>query len=324
MDNDGPGFTIDISDEVFFGTLIAVLALAAAGLVTLIAVRLWRTWQPRHRMRAIDDLSRSMNLVIPEDLREPLAHAVAMRTRGREIGWVIGFSGMVLAFWLWETPASPTGFGTGLAALALALGCTSAGAVVGGLLARRPTSRSPRTARLTSLTYADLVAPYERRIVAIGVACGVALPVAFAAAAAGPWTNGHTSPGADAGLLVLVGLLSAGLWIALPRISRRLVASRALPGDEHALAWSDALAARTVRDIAYMAMNLSSLAALWSFMALGLALPQDWTAAVPATTKIGMGLGLAGLLAAIIIVTSRSPERHVQRTLWPQFAANAQ
>jgi hypothetical protein len=324
MENDGPGFTIDISDEVFFASVIVLIVLAAVGLVTLIAVRLWRTWQPRHRMRAIDDLSRSMNLVIPADLREPLAHAVAVRTRGREIGWLVGFGGMVAAFRLWETPAPAAGFGAARVALALALVCTSMGAVVGGLLARRPTPSSPRTARLTSLTYADLIAPYERRIVAISVACGVAIPAVFAMAAAGPWTDGRISPAADAGLLLLVGLLGAGLWLALPRISRRLVASRALPGDEHALAWSDALAARTVRDLAYLAVSLSILPAMYSLMGMGLALPRDWTAAVPATTNIGMGLGLAAMLAALIVVSSRSPERHVQRTLWPQFAADAQ
>lgn len=122
----------------------------------------------------------------------------------------------------------------------------------------------------------------------------------------------------------LAALVAASIYAALPAAARRLARARAIAGDEIALAWSDALAAQTLRDISYLVIGLGGFTAMNSLMSLGLTLPVEWRVAGNVWLNVAMYLAIGVLVALIAIVSVREPSRHVQRTLWPQFAPDAQ
>lgn len=195
-------------------------------------------------------------------------------------------------------------------------------AATGGLLARRETPATPRTARLTPLTYRDLVAPVEQNLLVISVASAIAFSTPLLAGSFAPWANMPFGTKAAAAMFFIGALTVVALWLALPRIGRKLASTRALTGDEHALAWSGALAARIVRDLTHFTMAAAGVTAFFSFMWLGFTLPQEWEQVTGVFPNIAMFIGFAVLITGTIIVDNRKPGRHVQRTLWPQFSAD--
>ncbi|MFW7413773.1 hypothetical protein [Demequina sp. SO4-18] len=317
-------FEFEIPTDVFVMVMNALLVLMVTAVAVLLIVRLVRTWQPRHRMRAIESLSRSTNPTIPDDLREPLASAVAARTRGAVIGSMLSLPVGLHLLAPWSDPPPSYGAAGSLVGIATVLVGTTTGALVGGLFGRRSTHTSHRTARMTSVNYSDLIAPVERRLVTVCAIGGVALPGLLTISTSAPWVNRGLVASGDFPLLLTAGVFSAALWLTLPSIGRRLAAARAIPGDEPALAWSDALAARTLRDLAYLVATVSGLSVMMALIWLGAALPSEWSTAIGFFGTGGFYLSMVGLIAAIVVVSARHPERHVQRTLWPQYANDAQ
>lgn len=324
MNDLATGVSVEIPSDVFFATVFGVIALAFVGVGVALVVQLSRTWRPRHRMRAVESLSRSVNLAIPVDLREPLAHAVAVRKRGALIGSLIALPIIPLMLRPWADPPPSFGSATSIIGIAVVLCSTTMGAVVGGLFGRRSPHPAQRTARLTPLSYSDLIAPVERSLVMLCVIGGVALPGLLTLATAAPWVNRGLAEDGNFPVLLAAGLICVGFALALPRIGRRLVSARAIPGDEAALAWSDALAARTLRDIAYLIASVSGMSALTATIWAGAALPREWNTGIGMLGTVGSYVGLGAIILAIVVVSARKPERHVQRTLWPQYARSAE
>lgn len=317
------GISIEIPTEGFLLTMVIGLVLLFTAVVVVTVVQLVGTWQPARRARNVDALARSANLVVPDSTREPLEHAVAARARGALIGSLIALLAAVLFLRPWAHTDEPVGIGTVIVGMAILLAGTTAGAVVGGLLGRRTTHTSPRTARLTTVEYSDLIAPSERMLVKTSAVAGVAFPGLLALAGTLPWVDKDLFATVNVSLLLAAGLFGAALAMSLPWIGRRLVAARAIAGDEPALAWSDALAARTLRDLAHLVGTVGALSAMFAVMSFGLVLPQEWTTAANLWANAGFYVAMAGLIVVAILTTRNHPERHVQRTLWPQFAIDA-
>ncbi|WP_062136165.1 hypothetical protein [Demequina aestuarii] len=320
----GTAVSVKIPSDVIFGVVIGALALLFAAVTVMHVVQLARTWRPRHRLRAIESLARSTNLAIPAEISEPLAEAAAARKRGALVGSLIALPVVPLLFRPWSDAAPDFAAAASLVGIAVVLSSTTIGAVAGGLLGRLSMRTSHRAARITPLTYADLIAPVERRLAAGCVGAGAALPALLVLSTSASWADRDLATAGDVRLLLIAGLASAGLWLALPAIARRLVAARAIAGDEHALAWSDALAARTLRDVTYLVVTLGGLSAVISVVWLGAAAPREWTVVAEIWGSIGFYLAAAAYITVIALGAVRQPERHVQRTLWPQFAHDAQ
>jgi hypothetical protein len=125
-------------------------------------------------------------------------------------------------------------------------------------------------------------------------------------------------------VLAVTGLAVGAVYLALPAIARRLGARRILRGGTNALAWSDALTGRALSDLHWLIAFWGGLVAFISLQTVGLALstgaPDQAAVAINVVSYIAMG----ALLATILIVLMRSPERHVQRTLWPDLAIVAE
>jgi len=316
--------SIDIPTEVFHSVIAGAFALVFLAAMVLLGVQLVRTWAPRHRDRAVAAFSRSSNLTVPDAAREPLARYLAIRARGSLTGGMIVLPLLLLALQPWSDPAPSIGLEGGIVAFAAITIAGIVGSLIGTLFANRTPTGASRAARMTGLTVADLLAPVERKLLALCAIGGVVLPGILLLAMAAPWVEPGFLISTGAPFVFLAGLLSGGLSLLLPRITNRLVASRAIPGDEHALALSDALAAQALRQFAYLIIAVSGMSALMSFISLGFAFPDSWMIAALLWGNLAYYATVAMLIVAFVVIATRMPARHVQRTLWPQFANDAQ
>lgn len=266
-------------------------------------------------------LAREVNLEVPEDLWSSVSHQLMWRLRGSIIGGALGFIGLISIVRPWE-PGAGAGVEVSLFGLSLVFLGNQLGAAIGGMLARRRSVGSVRTARLQPISYRQLIAPLWSRLVVLSAVTCVVSAAAFTAVAAllGPVGTGIR---ADVPLLLAAAITTASLAAALPRIARHFAAARALTGDDHALAWSDALAARTVRDL--------SIAVIWAGFATtagavaraGELFPADAQRAVFQFQSSATVLIILVVLTVLIVVLVTSPDRHLQRTVWPEFALDA-
>lgn len=319
-----PAFVVDIPSDVFFGTLIGLFIAFGVGVTVFLGWQFWKTFQPKRSEAATDALAKRYNLTITPDIRGPLDRYLAIRTRGGLVGAGVGMLGVLSIVRPWEYPPPTLGLMGPIFAFALTLGCVLLGTMIGGICGRRSATTGRRAARLTDLSVTQLIAPIERRIMGLCVAAGVLGTVTFAVALQAPWAETPPFIAGDAMWLALAALIAAVIYAALPVAARRLARARAIAGDENALAWSDALAAQTLRDISYLIIGLGGFTAMNALMSLGLTLPVEWRIAGNVWLNVAMYLGIGVLVVIVVVVSVREPSRHVQRTLWPQFARDAQ
>ncbi|MGV8883819.1 MAG: hypothetical protein ACOH19_16850 [Rhodoglobus sp.] len=315
---------IDIPTDIFYAVIAGGFALLFLAAMVLLGVQLFRTWVPRHRGRAVDAFSKSSNLTVPDAAREPLARYLAIRARGSLIGGLIALPLLLVALQPWADPAPLIGAEGGIVAFAVITIAGISGSLIGTLFARRTPAGAARAARMTDLTVADLLAPVERKLMTLCVIGGVVLPGILLLSLSAPWVEPGFLVSSGAPFLLIAGLVSGGLSLLLPRITTRIVASRAIPGDEHALAVSDALAALTLRQFAYLIIAVSGMAALMSFIWVAFAFPDSWMIVALIWGNLAFYAAVAALIVAFVVIATRMPERHVQRTLWPEFANDAQ
>lgn len=312
--------SVDISTDDFFGTLGVMLALGLAAIAVTVVVQFISTWRAAPREKLVNRYALKLNLMVSDDLRPALAQHLAVRVRGGLLGALAAVVTILLLFMPWGVAPIDFGLATSIVSLGSALLFTQVGTIIGGAVARRSMPTGEKVARVQPVGLAELVAPIERRMAAVAaaLALGLASLLLIITSAIGSATPPVIS--ASAAPLALVGLTTAALFLLLPVIARRLVARRALLGDAGALAWSDALAAQTLRDLHWFIAAIGGLTAFSALQALGVALPSDATVVTMIWINISGYAGVVGLLLVIAIVLVRSPERHVQRTLWPEFA----
>ncbi len=312
--------SVDIPTDVFFGTLGVMLALGLTAIAVTVVVQFISTWRAAPREKLVNRYALKLNLMVSDDLRPALAQHLAVRVRGGLLGALAAVVTILLLFMPWGVAPIDFGLATSIVSLGSALLFTQVGTIIGGAVARRSMPTGEKVARVQPVGLAELVAPIERRMAAVAaaLALGLASLLLIITSAIGSATPPVIS--ASAAPLALVGLTTAALFLLLPVIARRLVARRALLGDAGALAWSDALAAQTLRDLHWFIAAIGGLTAFSALQALGVALPSDATVVTMIWINISGYAGVVGLLLVIAIVLVRSPERHVQRTLWPEFA----
>jgi len=318
------GVVIDIPSDAFFTGILAIYVVGGVAIVTTLVITFVRTWHPTSRERLVNRHALRANLVVPEALRPALEHQLAMRGRGGIIGGLVGLAAVMLLFRPWEYPPVNLGLAGAPLSIGLAMLGTQLGAILGGALARRALPLNGAVSRVTPIGLTDLVAGVELRMAAVAAAVAVALPTLLLVVTALPSTDASESITASAAPLALLGLGSGALFLALPAIARRLTRRRALLGDTSALAWSDALAAQSLRDLLWVIASVGGLAGFSSLMAMGVALPSEANVAAMIWMNVSAYAGVVLLLLLIALVLVRSPERHVQRTLWPEFAIDAQ
>lgn len=316
--------SIWIPSEVFFGSLAGALVV---GVLTFVALTVWQlvtTWRDAPREKLVNKLALQVNMDVSDDIREALTDQVAMRERGRLVGTIVALLALLAL-----SPPVTTGFADlGLAAAPIAVGLcfagTQLGAFVGGALGRRTVATNETVARLQPLGLAEYVHPLERRMALVATIVAVSIPtlalVAFSALGGSPMPE--VAVGAP--VLAVTGLAVGAIYLALPSIARRLSARRVLRGGTDALAWSDALTGRALSDLHWLIAFWGGLVAFVSLQTLGLAVSADTPNQTADAIIIVSNFALGLLLAAMVIVLMRSPERHVQRTLWPDFAIVAE
>ncbi len=313
-------FSVDIPTDVFFGTLGAMLAVGITAIAVAVIVQLVSTWRAAPREKLVNRYALKLNLMVSDELRPALAQHLAVRVRGGLLGALAAVVAIVVLFMPWGIAPIDFGLATSIVSLGSALLFTQVGTIIGGAVARRSMPTGEKVARVHSIGLAELVAPVERRMAAVATVLAIALATMLLIVVS--LTGAETSPmiAASAAPLALIGLATGGLLLLLPLIARRLVARRALLGDAGALAWSDALAAQTLRDLHWFVAAIGGLTAFSALQALGVAVPSDANVATMIWINISGYAALLGLLLVVAIVLTRSPERHVQRALWPEFA----
>ncbi len=319
-----PTVVIDVPSSVFFGTLIGLFIAFAVATTAFLGWQFWKTFHPERSEAATDALAKRYNLTIAPENREALIRYLAVRTRSGLVGALAGMLAVIAIIRPFQYSPPEIRLAGGILLPTVTLSAVLMGTAIGGLLGRRAASGGHRTARLTDLTITDLLAPIERRVLGGCVLAGVIGAGTLAVALQAPWADPPPLINSDAmWLLVAAGAAVVG-YALLPAAAVRLGRSRAITGDENALAWSDALAAHTLRDLMYLVGAVSGGTAMVSIMSLGLSLPDELRDAGNVWLNVAMYLAIGVLVVLIAIVSVREPSRHVQRTLWPQFARDAQ
>jgi uncharacterized membrane protein len=315
---------VEIPSEVFFGTLIGALITGFAVWAVLTLLQFAATWREPARERLVNKLALRVNLMVPDDLRPALTHQVAMRERGRLLGGVMAIAVLAALFPPWVAVPVDLSLAAGPVAIGLVLAGVQLGAITGGAMGRHSAATTESVARMHPLGLAELVHPLERRMALVAAIVAVSIPALALVAVSGLGGSPIVPAAAPASALAVTGLAVGALYLALPAITRRLTARRSLRGDTSALAWSDALTGRALSDLHWLIAFCGGLAAFVSLQVAGLAVPAE---ASDVATIVGNVVGYAALgllLVTIAVVLTRSPERHVQRTLWPELAIVAE
>lgn len=313
-----------IPTEVFFGSLAGALVV---GVLTFVALTVWQlvtTWHDAPREKLVNKLALQVNMMVSDDVRAALTDQVAMRERGRLVGNIIA----LLALLALSPPVTKGVADLGLAAAPIAVGLCFAGiqlgAFVGGALGRRTVATNESVARLQPLGLADYVHPLERRMALVAAIVAVSIPALALVALSALGGSPITEVAIGAPVLAVTGLAVGAVYLALPAIAKRLSARRILRGGTDALAWSDALTGRALSDLHWLIAFWGGLVAFVSLQTLGLALSTGAPDQAAVTINIVSYVALGIVLATILIVVIQSPERHVQRTLWPELAIVAE
>ena len=300
---------------IFVVIVVVVAMLAVAQFVA--------TWRAPRLLKMVNQLALRVNLIVGDELRPALEQQVAMRERGRLVGVTLALVVIAVVF----QPLGENAVDLGLAAAPISVGLAflsgQLGAIVGGVIARRSVPTNESVARLETIGLAELVAPVERRMAAIAAVVAIGLPTLLMIVTSLPTTEAPEVTEASAAPLALAGLAAGAVYLALPIIARRVTSHRAILGDTAALAWSDALAAQSLRDLHWLIAMIGGLSGLTALMALGTVLPGDANVAV-IFINVSAWTSVLALLISFALVAVRSPERHVQRTLWPEFAIVSQ
>ncbi len=316
--------SIWIPSDVFFGSVTGALVVGVLTFVGLAVVDLVKTWRDAPREKLVNKLALQVNMEVSDDIREALTDQVAMRERGRLVGTIVALLALLALL-----PPVTTGVADlGLAAAPISLGLCfvgiQLGAFIGGALGRRTVATNETVARLQPLGLADYVHPLERRMALVAAILAVSIPALALGALSALGGSPLTEVAVGAPVLAVTGLAVGAVYLALPSIARRLGARRVLRGDTAALAWSDALTGRALSDLHWLIAFWGGLVAFVSLQTVGLALstgaPDQAAVAINVVSYVALGI----VLAAILIVVMRSPERHVQRTLWPELAIVAE
>ena len=313
-----------IPSELFFGSMAGALVVGVLTFVGLTVWQLAKTWLDAPREKLVNKLALQVNMTVSDDIREALTDQVAMRERGRLVGNIVA----LLALLALSPPLTTGVADLGLAAAPIAVGLCfvgiQLGAFVGGALGRRTVATTETVARLQPLGPAEYVHPLERRMALVAAIVAVSIPTLALGALSALGGSLLAEVAVGAPVLAVTGLAVGAVYLALPAIARRLSARRILRGGTEALAWSDALTGRALSDLHWLIAFWGGLIAFVSLQTLGLALsvdtPNPTAEAITIVSNVALGL----LLATMLIVLMRSPERHVQRTLWPELAIVAE
>lgn len=311
-------FVSDGSDVAISSGVIGFWIVLTVLFVGLSVVMLARSWRLSYGDSMTRQVAREVNLELPEELWRSVCEHVMWRLRGTVIGGVLGFVGLVLIIQPWESRTA-AGIEVSLLGLSVVFLGNQFGGAVGGMLARRRSVGSVRTARIQPITHRELIAPLWRRLAVLSAIVGVTSVIAFTSAAAllPRVENTHI---ADVTVLVLASGATALLAAVLPRISRHFAATRALGGDDHALAWSDALAARTVRDLSIGVIWAGFATTATAFARIGELFPADMQRTVFQLQSTATVLMVLVVITVLLVVLVTSPDRHLQRTVWPELA----
>lgn len=291
-----------------------------------LALFVWQfacTFSVRRRDNDLARAAQRFNLVIEDDVDRALDRYLVMRTRGGLIGGFLGFTVFVTVFFtgtLWA-PGS-LGPATGILSFAVVAAVSLLGGLVGGAIGRRAAAGHTAAARLQTLSIAQLLDPVELRVARWSAIVAVPLTVVVAALSFAPWTDSDLILFIDLRWLAALAVAGTGVLAVVPTVARAVQRLRAIGGGENALAWSDALAARSVRDGLAISYVLTGGSATIAFMSIGMTFPAEWRDASLIVMNVVAPIGLLVFLGVWAVIHVRSPERHVQRTLWPQFALN--
>lgn len=318
---------VEIPSDVFFGGIVTFLTVVV---IAILGALIWQLVRTFSRRRMDDDLARwaqRYNLVIADELVEPLNRYLTLRTRGGLIGLFVVATPIMTAMLVSLSDSdTPFGVATSIAMFGAIWTSSFVGSLIGGAFGRRSAAdagRSTRTARITALPLSSLVDPLESRLARLSALISVPLTVLVFALSRAPWADRPDSA-VPLGLAPLVALsvLGAAITLAVPAFAARAQRARALSGDDNALAWSDALISRSIRDLLAIGFALTGGSGLIALVSIGATFPADWRTASLVALNAAAPLGIVLLVAVPVVITVRSPERHVQRTLWPQFALN--
>lgn len=317
---------VEITSEVFFGSIVAVLVVFAAAAAGFLVWQFARTFSDRRMADALARMAQRYNLVIDDENLAPLRRYVTFRTRGGLIGLFLALLPfLALMFVSFGSPEQGVGIAQSIVSFAVVYTGSLIGTLVGGALGRRAAAEvqgSTRAARLSPLPIGELLDPLELRLVRLSALLSVPLTVALLALSRAPWVNRDRALPDDLPSLVVLSAVGTALTIALPASVRRIQRWRAVSGNENALAWSDALTAQTARDLMYLAFVPSGGSALLALMSVGSAFPAEWRDASLVVLNVAAPVSLLLVFGVMAVVLARTPERHVQRTLWAQFALN--
>lgn len=320
-------FQVDVPSDVIFGGFATFLT---AIVIAILGALVWQFARTFSRRRMDDDLSRwaqRYNLVITDELVQPLNRYLTLRTRGGLVGLFIVAAPVMTAILISLRDADAVfGIATSIAMFAAFWTGSFVGSLIGGAFGRRAAAdvgRSTRTARITALPLSSLVDPFETRLARLSALIFVPLTVLVFAFSRAPWAADPDSVVAmGLGPLAALSVAGAVITLAVPAFAERAQRARALSGDDNALAWSDALTSRSIRDLLAIGFALTGGSGLIALISIGATFPADWRTASFVALNAAGPLCILLLVAVTVVITVRSPERHVQRTLWPQFALN--
>lgn len=311
---------IEIPSEVFFGASTGALITGFAVWVVVTLLQFAATWREPKRENLVNKLALQVNMMVPDDLRPALTDQVAKRERGRLLGAFLTIAALAALFPPWIAVPADLGLAAAPVAIGLVLAGVQLGAIIGGALGRRSAATAESVARLHAIGLAELVHPLERRMALVAAIVGVSIPTVALVGVSTLESTTNASVEVASPALAVTGLAVGGLYLALPAISRRLISRRLLRGDSAALAWSDALTSRALSDLHWLIAFCGGLAAFVSLQIAGLALPAQASEVAVFIGNVVSYSAVALLVGVIVVVLTRSPERHVQRTLWPELA----
>ncbi|MGY6498576.1 MAG: hypothetical protein ACXIUP_10160 [Microcella sp.] len=303
--------------------MLIFIGVMFAAAFALLVWQFARTFSERRRQDDLARVAQRFNLVIEDDVDQALDRYLVTRTRGGLVGGFLGFAIFVTVFFagtLWA-PGS-LGPATGILSFALVAVVSLLGGLIGGAIGRRAAAGHTAAARLQTLSVTQLLDPVELRIARWSAIVAVPLTIAVAALSFAPWTDSDLILFIDLRWLAVLAVAGTGVLAVVPTVARAVQRLRAISGGENALAWSDALAARSVRDGLAISYVLTGGSAIIAFMSIGMTFPAEWRDASLIVLNVAAPMGLLVFLGVWAVIQVRSPERHVQRTLWPQFALN--
>lgn len=313
-----------IPSEVFFGSLTGALVVGVLTLVALTGWQLVTTWRDAPREKLVNKLALQVNMTVSDEIREALTDQVAARERGRLVGNIVALLALLAL-----SPAATAGVADlGLAAAPIAVGLCFAGiqlgVFIGGAMGRRTVATNASVARLQPLGLADYVHPLERRMALVAAILAVSIPTLALVALSVLGGSRLAEVTVGGPVLAVTGLAVGAVYLGLPAIARRLSARRILRGGTDALAWSDALTGRALSDLHWLIAFWGGLVGFTSLQTVGLALSTGAPDHAAVSINVVSYIALGTVLATILIVVMRSPERHVERTLWPELAIVAE